>query len=114
MTNRKAHDDRARSETKEYAKPEMAFPPIKKAVAAPKSVAMVASTSATASEAGSDKSKAKPKPKSDTSRPIVIDDDEDLVPKPVAGGSRKRTSSSEGQRSSKQARVDPQNVIELD
>lgn len=110
MSNRKAHDERARSETKEFATPEKANPPVKKVVPVPKSVAMAASSSAS-SNAGS--SSGKPKSKTDSSKPIVIDDDDD-DPKPVAGGSRKRTASSEGPRNSKQAKTDPKQVIELD
>ena len=113
MANRKAHDERARSETKQFARPEFANPPIKKVEPpAPKSVPMIASTS-TASDAGSNNGK--PKPKLDNSKPIVIEDDDDEdAPKPVAGGSRKRTASSEGQRNSKQPKTEAKTVIELD
>lgn len=116
MQDRKTHDERARLETREFAKPEMANPPVKKLVVAPKSVSMLASSSNT-SNTSVDKGKAKARaiPR-DTSKPIVIDDDDDddNAPKPVAGASRKRTSSSEGQRNNKQAKVDPKAVIELD
>lgn len=120
MTQRAAHDAKAKSYTAEHAKPEFAVPPVKKAIPAPApapalapapkaSASTSSATSTAASTSATGRANGKAREKEGSSAPITIDDsdDDDVVPERTQkAGSKKRTASEQPGGSKKQRASD--------